>query len=93
MYTRDFGGIRSEGTLYNMEHGLYGNAREPERESGENGLAAGMPRKTVSGGLLDSLRGLKLDDLLIIAIGVLLLLDSDADNDMILLLIAAVLLF
>ena len=57
------------------------------------GFLREKPRKPLAAGVLDSLRELKLDDLLIIAIGILLLLDSGSDNDMIVLLIAAMLLF
>ncbi|MBP5155418.1 MAG: hypothetical protein J6252_02415 [Clostridia bacterium] len=94
MYSRDFGNIRSEGTLYNMEHGFYDPVRDrAEEERGEREAHAEKPRRPLAAGLLDSLRELKLDDLLIIAIGILLLLDSGSDNDMIVLLIAAMLLF
>ena len=92
MYSRDFGNIRSEGTLYNLEHGLYEDRGAPEPDRAE-GYAAEAPRKPLAGGIVDTLRGLKLDDLLIIAIGVLLLRDSEPGNDMIILLVAALLLF
>ncbi len=42
---------------------------------------------------LDFLRNIEIDDLILIAIGVLLLLDSDSSNDFIIILIAAMLLF
>ena len=92
MYTRDFGNIRSEGTLYNMEHGLYPPARDPEGDPAENAAPAEKPRRPLAGGILSSLRELKLDDLLLIAIGLLLLLDSDSENDPALLLLAALML-
>ena len=88
MYTRDFGNIRSEGTLYNMERGYYSEPSSPP----ENEQSAEPERKARPGGLLGSLRELKLDDLLIIAIGLLLLLDSESENDRTALLIAALLL-
>lgn len=77
-----------------MEHGFYDPVRDrAEEERGEREAHAEKPRRPLAAGLLDSLRELKLDDLLIIAIGILLLLDSGSDNDMIVLLIAAMLLF
>lgn len=85
MYSRDYGGIRSDGTLYEMEHGFYEPREEPP-------APAAQSEKGLFGGRLASLRDLKLDDLLLIAIGVLLLLDSDSDPDSAILLVLAMLL-
>ncbi len=98
MYSRDFGGIKSEGQLYNMEREYNENRetneirREPEREQikEENAFS---PQERQRGLRLDFLRDLKLDDLILIGIGLLLLLDSDGDNDIFVLIIAFMLLF
>ncbi len=42
---------------------------------------------------MDIFRGLEIDDLLLIAVGILLLLDSDEDNDVIVIFIAIMLFF
>ncbi len=87
MYSRDFGGIKSEGQLYNFER-EYNQSRDrqeyekmPERVEKPKGLK------------LDFLRDLKLDDLILIGIGLLLLLDSDSENDIFVYLIAFLLFF
>lgn len=87
MYSRDFGGIKSEGQLYNLER-EYNQSRNgqdyekmPERVEKPKGLK------------LDFLRDLKLDDLILIGIGLLLLLDSDSENDIFVYLIAFLLFF
>lgn len=100
MYSRDFGGIQSEGQLYNLERQYnenrsWGNARpEPMEEQ-----VPKMEEKPVlkqekrSGFGLDFLRDLRLDDLILIGIGILLLLDSDNENDIFVLIIALFLMF
>ena len=95
MYNRDFGGIRSEGQLYNYER-EYNAAREQakaeaERTKPEENAAPVCESK--KGLRLDFLRDLRLDDLILIAIGILLLLDSDGDNDMFVLILAFLLFF
>lgn len=95
MYNRDFGGIKSEGQLYNYER-EYNESRsraesEYEKEPVEERVEPIRERK--KGLKLDFLRDLKLDDLILIAIGILLLLDSDGDNDMFVLIIAFLLFF
>ncbi len=98
MYSRDFGGIKSDGQLYNYEREYnesrmhhdssdnyeYRNVKENERN--EN-----VPCEKGKGLRLDFLRDIRLDDLLLIGIGLLLLLDADGDNDIFVLLIALLL--
>lgn len=98
MYSRDFGGIKSEGQLYNYEreyneykqNGRLGYESEHERRD-DQGLESVDERK--KGFSLDFLRDLRIDDLILIGIGLLLLLDSDGENDIFVLLIAFLLLF
>lgn len=101
MYNRDFGGIKSEGQLYNYEREYnrardqndeYGRPREEERNSPEP-CEPPHERERKKGLRLDFLRDMKLDDLILIGIGLLLLLDSDGENDMFALLIAFLLIF
>lgn len=99
MYSRDFGGIKSDGQLYNFER-EYNQSREreynqpqgygdfsPQEESAEH------PEKPKTNGPLDFLRHLEIDDLILIGIGILLLLDSEEENDIFVLIIALMLLF
>lgn len=88
MYSRDFGGIRSEGQLYNLER-EYNQTREPIREPPKPEPICEKPK----GLSLGFLRDLKIDDLLLIGIGLLLLLDSDSENDVLVFLIAFLLLY
>ena len=99
MYNRNFGGIKSEGQLYNYER-EYNESRERAEREAERELAkepveerdlSACERKR--GLRLDFLRDLRLDYLILIAIGLLLLLDSDGDNDMFVLIIAFLLFF
>lgn len=95
MYNRDFGGIRSEGQLYNYER-EYNASREQakaEAERTEPEENAAPVCESKKGLRLDFLRDLRLDDLILIAIGILLLLDSDGDNDMFVLILAFLLFF
>ncbi len=99
MYSRDFGGIKSEGQLYNYEREYNESRERAEREY--EGTVEREPcekieepvREKKKGLRLDFLRDLKLDDLILIAIGILLLLDSDGDNDMLVLLLAFLIFF
>lgn len=101
MYSRDFGGIKSEGQLYNYEreYNESRNRSEYPPESGREHIHGAdeceEPRKDdkPKGLKLDFLRDLRLDDLILIGIGLLLLLDSDGENDIFVLLIAFLLLF
>lgn len=93
MYSRNYGGIKSEGQLYNMQNEI----REEENEETlcdavpVSGSGCGLSRFSI----FDKFRGLfgnfEIDDLILIAIGVLLLLDGNTDNDMILIFILALL--
>ncbi len=77
--------IRSDGQLYNYQN--YQNYREDGKREVE-----ALPEKS---GIADKLRrvigGFETDDLLLIAIGILLLLDGDGDNDVLLVFILALL--
>lgn len=92
MYSRDFGGIKSEGQLYNFE-------QEYNRSGGYESYSQQQPEEVhheppkQKGLRLDFLRNLKLDDLILIGIGLLLLLDSDEENDIFTLIIALMLMF
>lgn len=95
MYSRDFGGIRSDGQLYNLEREYNESHRHDPPPSFNEQRAEGeclqsSPKKSFS---LDFLRDLKIDDLILIGIGILLLLDSDSENDIFVFLIAFLLLF
>ena len=77
--------IRSDGQLYNYQNGYGRDAGTPEE------------KPKAQSGIADRLRsaigGFETDDLLLIAIGLLLLLDGDADNDVLLIFIIALLFF
>lgn len=100
MYSRDFGGIKSDGQLYNYEREYnesqhshndlgYDEYRKPEsHRDGES-----LVQERGKGIRLDFLRNLSVDDLILIGIGLLLLLDSDGENDIFVLLIALLLFF
>ena len=97
MYSRDFGGIKSDGQLYNLEREYNESAhREPytntdyREERGDAHCSSDVTKKGFS---LDFLRDLKIDDLILIGIGILLLLDSDSENDIFVFLIAFLLMF
>lgn len=99
MYNRNFGGIKSEGQLYNYER-EYNESRERAARDAETEIAreaAEERREPVcerqKSTKLGFLRDLRLDDLILIAIGILLLLDSDGDNDLFVLIIAFLLFF
>ncbi len=90
MYSRDYGGVQSDGMYSSAYDGQFGSEQtvsepavstvSPPAESGKKSLID-----------LSFLKRLETDDLLIIAIGILLLLDSDISSDMILLFVAAML--
>ena len=100
MYSRDFGGIKSDGQLYNYER-EYNESREHREMQNrfdynetDDGRESVVPTREKEKGLkLDFLRDLRLDDLILIGIGLLLLLDADGDNDIFVLLIALLLFF
>lgn len=77
--------IRSEGQLYNFqnEYPRPDYVPEPERP---------VPNSQgITGKLRSILGGFETDDLLLIAIGILILLDGDEDNDVLLIFILALL--
>lgn len=89
MYSRDFGGVQSDG-IYS---GAFEDVSEHQQPSSEPAFSAAPAAGHGKNGLIDFsfLKRLETDDLLIIAIGILLLLDSDMSSDMILLFVAAML--
>lgn len=98
MYSRDFGGIKSDGQLYNYEreYNEYNQSARYDRDKEE----IHPPEKQSEheserkrGLSLDFLRDLRADDLILIGIGLLILLDSDGENDILALLIAFLLFF
>lgn len=98
MYSRDFGGIKSDGQLYNYEReyneynqsNRYDRGREDHSPPEKHAEPENDRKKGLS---LDFLRDLRVDDLILIGIGLLLLLDSDGENDIFVLLIAFLLFF
>ena len=92
MYIRDFGGIKSEGTLYNMEQ-EYNQSRNYDHIREDEQYEPHPVHHPSKGSKFDFLRNLKIDDLILIAIGILLLLDSEEDNDIFVLIIALLLFF
>lgn len=94
MYSRDFGGIKSEGQLYNLEREYNDSRRYDDYPPPEPERKYELPEKPKGKGFnLDFLRNLKLDDLILIGIGILLLLDSDGENDIFAIIIALMLMF
>ena len=95
MYSRDFGGIKSDGQLYNMEREYNESRAQSEEKHTRREEQCELPQKSEArkGLRLDFLRDLKADDLILIGIGLLLLLDSDGENDIFLLIIAFLLFF
>ncbi len=92
MYSRDFGGIKSDGQLYNLER-EYNQSRRYEDYHPREEEKEDCPPEPKTKGALDFLRHLEIDDLILIGIGILLLLDSEEDNDIFVLIIALMLLF
>ncbi len=90
MYSRDFGGIKSEGQLYNLER-EYNEARAQEPQEAE--AVCQIESEPKKSSPLSFLQNLQLDDLILIGIGLLLLLDSQEENDIFVLLIAFLLFF
>lgn len=97
MYSREMGGIKSDGQLYGMRpeeltaetvhRPLHDNAPPPPPPSCE-------PHAQEKKGLLNLsfLQDIKLEDLLLLAIGFLLLTDCDGDNNDLLILLVGLLL-
>ena len=96
MYSRDFGGIRSDGQLYNLQQELNQRTEEPPAcAQPEERHEEHFPekREKSKGFGLDFLRDLKIDDLILIGIGLLILLDGEEENDIFVLIIALLLMF
>lgn len=92
MYSREMGGIRSDGQLYTMGHGREEYCEPPPSPPSPPCEAPAPPAKK---GILDLsfLQNLKLEDLLVFAIAFLLLTgDGDGNNDLLILLVGLLLL-
>ena len=98
MYSREMGGIKSDGQLYGMNRPAPSPERteEPAREVFREVFPEQPPCKEEPKrkGLLDLsfLHDLKIEDLLLISIGFLLLTDGDGENNDLLILLVALLL-
>ncbi len=91
MYSREMGGIRSDGQLYTMGHPP---ETETFREEPPVRETCSVPEAPKKKGLLDLsfLQNLKLEDLLLLAIGFLLLTGNGEDNNDLLILLVGLLL-
>ncbi len=96
MYSREMGGIKSDGQLYGMQHAAPVPEREPEPPPHEEVFRSEPPCKEEHKrkGLVDLsfLHDIKIEDLLLIAIGFLLLTDGDGENNDLLIILVALLL-
>lgn len=109
-YSREMGGIRSDGQLYELQRRMQQEPpqppqeqmqahevhEEPAQETMSHSAPPPPPKEPDRGGLLNLsfLRDLKMDDLLLLAIGFLLFTDSGQErNDLLFLLIGLLLLF
>lgn len=105
-YSREMGGIRSDGQLYELQRRMQQEPSQqpPQEQAREEPVQETMahpappppPKAPDRGGFLNLsfLRDLKMDDLLLLAIGFLLLTDSGQErNDLLFLLIGLLLLF
>ena len=92
MYSREMGGIRSDGQLYSMGH-FEEEYREVPSAPSQPPPPCAPPAPTPKKGLLDLsfLQEIKLEDLLLLAIG-FLLLTGDGNNDLLILLVGLLLL-
>ena len=100
MYSRDFGGIRSDGQLREFQDDLQ-NRYDKKDSARADGVIAEKDSerdKNASGGLLESvkssfagfdfLKNIKLEDLILIGIGLLILFGNEDHNIITLILIA-----
>lgn len=91
MYSRGFGNsIEHDSAMYEQEH-RYEEAEPISTPAAQCGLAPKERRRGFSLGKLFS--DINTEDLLLIAIALLLLLDGDPDNDILLIAIAFILFF
>ena len=93
MYNRDFGGIKSEGQLYNFEQEYNASRRQEEPPSSESSASQNPCERDASPSRNGLFRNLQIDDLILIGIGILLLLDSEQNNDIFVLVLALLLIF
>lgn len=95
MYSRNYGGIQSEGQLYNLQNELKNELLSEQKEEEVNPPLSAFKENPARPSVFDKFRGMfnqfEIDDLILIAIGVLLLLDGDPDNDILLIFILALL--
>lgn len=97
MYSREMGGIRSDGQLYTMEllREDYRETPSPEPPPPAEQSACETSAPATGKGILNLsfLQDIKLEDLLLLAIGFLLLTgDGDGNNDLLILLVGLLLL-
>ncbi len=94
MYSRDMGGIKSDGQLYGMRPEELTAETVRNVPHDEPPSPPPEPREQEKKGLLNLsfLHDLKLEDLLLLAIGFLLLTDSGEDNNDLLILLVGLLL-
>ena len=93
MYNRDFGGIKSEGQLYNFEQEYNASHRQEEPPSSEPSASQNPRERDASPSRNGLFRHLQIDDLILIGIGILGLLDSEQNNDIFVLVLALLLIF
>ncbi|MEG2003269.1 MAG: hypothetical protein RRY76_00025 [Clostridia bacterium] len=98
MYSRSTGGIESDGQLKKFEEQYSSQFSKPKEEPlppqpESIKECASKPKMGLFDKAKDLIGSLKMDDLILIAIGVLLLIDSDEDNDIIIVFIIALLFF
>ena len=99
MYNSSFGGIESDGQLHRMQREYAQNAFQVQDQNDEEykpqteAVAETLAKPQSRHGLFSNsfLSGMQTDDLILIALGILLLNDSDSDNDILIILIAVLL--
>ena len=96
MYSRDFSGIKSDGQLREFQENLYRQYETPAAHRHEEHIH--KPKEEEKKGLLgglnfDFLKNIKLEDLLLIGIGLLILFGKEEHDTLILILIAALVIF
>ena len=98
MFNSSFGGIESDGQLHRMQREYAQTAFQAQEQKEEYEPQAEVVAETsakphVRQGLFSNsfLSGMQTDDLILIALGILLLNDSSSDNDILIILIAVLL--